>query len=282
VGPALMTANEQGDIYVEDAYQRLVFELAAWTGDFTQVEVGPFIGGLSGANPGNLAVDASNTIYFWDNFLNGNIDGMAYSPPSGQLGPYVTEFGAGESQLPLYTIPPIFDVYADFLVPFYSALGNQTMITSASGKLYVVNGTGPGVFVVDRTQGRMPVQAFNPNPPFYGSTTHSFFLYNVGNQHATFTDPTRTFTETGNGVGAFAFSVPVPQPPTPTPGHPVGVQPCLPGAVIAPGDYCAINVVNTSVQKNGPIVTDTLHFLTDAVNNNSVSFRISGIANPAP
>ena len=134
-------------------------------------------------------------------------EGPAYTPTVNQFGPSAGGLNT-EYQLPLYTIPPIMNESEDFLVPFYSALGNQTMMTSASGKLYVTNGAGPGVFVVDRTQGYMPVQAFNPNPPFYGSTTQSFFLYNVGNQNATFTNATQTFTESGNGVGSFTFSTP--------------------------------------------------------------------------
>jgi hypothetical protein len=168
------------------------------------------------------------------------------------------------------------------VTPFYSAIGNQTMITSANGKLYVVNGAGPGVFVVDRTQGRIPEQAFNPNGPSLFGPTQQFFVYNVGNQNATFTDSTRTFTESGNGVGAFTFSVPPPPPPPPYPGAPIGMQPCLPATVLTPGDYCAINVTNTNRFNSGPVVTDTLHFLTDAVNNNSVSFRISGFGKATP
>jgi hypothetical protein len=281
VSPNLMTADEQGDIYVEDFDGRLLLEVAAWTGDFTSSFVGPEIGGFLGSLPQNLAVDASNTVYFWDSFAANNLDGMAYSPPSGQFGPSLSFYEAGESQLPLYTIPPIYDNDGGFIVPFYSAFGNQTMATSANGKLYVVNGTGPGVFLVDRTQGRIPEQAFNPNEPFVGSATQQVVVYNIGNQNATFTDATRTFTESGNGVGAFAFSVPPPPQPI-FPGGPIGVQPCTPGTVLVPGDYCEIIVTNTNGSKKGPIVTDTLHFLTNAVNNNSVSFQISGVANPAP
>jgi hypothetical protein len=278
VNPTLMTANEQGNIYVLDGFLG-VLELAAWTGDFNRVAVGPGVGLIEGTNPENLAVDASNTVYFWDSFNNVNLDGMAYAPPSGQLGPYLS-FNIGESQLPLYTIPPIYDSNGGgFYVPFYSAWGNQTMATSVSGKLYVVNATGTGVLLVDRTHGSIPSQAFNPAVPFIGGTTQGFYIYNVGNQNATFTDPTRTFTESGNGVGAFTFTTP--QPPPPPPGLPIGVQPCLPGTVIAPGDYCAINATNTNGQ-SGPIVTDTLHFLTNAVNNDAVVFKISGVANPAP
>ena len=280
-GPTLMTADGQGDIYVLDGFQRFVFEVAAWTGNFTQVPVGPEVGGFLGTEPENLAVDASDTVYFWDSFAANNLDGMAYTPPSGQAGPSVSSYEAGESQLPLYTIPPIYDQDGGFIVPFYSAFGNQTMATSASGKLYVVNGTGPGVFLVDRTQGRIPEQAFNPNEPFIGSATQQVVVYNVGNQNATFTDATKMFTESGNGVGAFTFSVPPPPQPI-FPGGPIGVQPCTPGIVLVPGDYCEIIVTNTNGLKNAPIVTDTLHFLTNAVNNNTVSFQISGVANKAP
>jgi hypothetical protein len=281
--PGLMTADNQGNIYVEDT--ALVFEMAAWTGDFTQFFNGPFIGGLLGANPDNLAADASGTLYFWDTFVESNLDGMMYTAPggeSGQIGPALTDYQAIESQLPIYTIPEMVDPNdTDFQVPFVSAFGNQTIVPSASGKLYVVNGVGPGVFLVDRTQGRIPEQAFNPSPPFYNFTTQSFYLYNVGNQNATFTDPTRMFTESGNGVGSFTFTVPT-QPPSSAPPPFTGVQVCMPGAVIPPGDYCAMYVTNTNWANKGPLVTDTLHFLTNAVNNDSVSFQISGVANPAP
>jgi len=43
-----------------------------------------------------------------------------------------------------------------------------------------------------------------------------------------------------------------------------------------------IGVTDTTPFQGGPIVTDTLHFLTDAVNNNSVSFKITGFGSPAP
>jgi hypothetical protein len=281
VDPGLMTADEQGDIYVEDQGERGVFELAAWMGDFTQNVSGLSVGGFLGAGPQNLAADASGTLYFWDSFAAQNYDGMAYVSPSGLPGPFGSDSENGESVLPLYTIPPIYDSSGGYhSVPFYSAFGNQTMATSANGKMYVVNGTGPGVFLVDRTQGRIPEQAFNPfyiNTTF-GTTTQAFFLYNVGNQNATFTDDTKTFTESGNGVGSFTFTV---TPPSPPPyGVVSGVPVCTPGAVIAPGDYCAMFV--THVNGRGPVVTDTLHFLTNAVNNDSVSFKISGFANPAP
>jgi NHL repeat len=278
VYPALMTADDQGNIVVEDQGGRGVFKLAAWTGDFTQVWTGLEVGGFSGTSPENLAADASGTLYFWDSFVAQNFDGMAYVSPSGQFGPYGSDSENGESVLPLYTIPPIYDSNGGYhSVPFYSAFGNQTMATSANGKMYVVNGTGPGVYLVDRTQGRIPEQAFNPYyiSTTFSSTTQAFFLYNVGNQNATFTDPTRMFTESGNGVGSFTFTV--------TPPYPysvVGTPVCMPGAVIAPGDYCAMFV--THVNGKGPVVSDTLHFLTNAVNNNSVLFKISGFANQAP
>jgi hypothetical protein len=270
--PNLITANDQGDIFVVDQSALTTLKMAAWTGDFNQVPIDPVLDeGIVGTSPQNLAVDASNTLYFWDTFFSENNDGMSYSPPGGPS----SNGENGESVLPLYTIPPIYDSNGGYhSVPFYSAFGNQTMATSANGNLYVVNGTGPGVFLVDRTQGRIPEQAFNP---FYinttgGGTTQAFFLYNVGNQDATFTDPMKVFTESGNGVGSFTFSA---QPSSST-----GVAACMPGAVIAPGNYCAIYV--THVNGKGAVVSDTLHFLTNAVNNNSVSFQISGVANSAP
>jgi hypothetical protein len=271
-----MTADDQGNIVVED--EANVWKMAAWTGDFTQLNTGLYVGGYLGTEPQNLAADASGTLYFWDSFAIQNYDGMAYTSPSGLPGPFGSNSNNGESILPLYTIPPIIDGNGGYhSVPFYSAFGNQTMATSANGKLYVVNGTGPGVFLVDWTQGRIPEQAFNP---YYINTTNSgttqaFFLYNVGNQNATFTDPTRMFTESGNGVGSFTFTV-----TPPLPYSFVGTPVCMPGAVIASGDYCAMFV--THVNGTGPVVSDTLHFLTNAVNNNSVSFKISGFGPTAP
>jgi len=41
-------------------------------------------------------------------------------------------------------------------------------------------------------------------------------------------------------------------------------------------------VTNNNAQPNGPIVADALHFLTDAIHNNALSFKISGVANPTP
>jgi hypothetical protein len=275
-----MAADGQGNIFIADGSYRLVFEVAGWTGNFAPnvPDASPIIGGSYGTNPQNLAVDTSGTIYYWDSFINGNFTGPAYSAPSGRpgpSGPYVINNNAGESQLPLYTLPPLVDPNNLNFVPFYAATGNQTLMTSPNGKLYFVNGAGHGVFVVDRTQGNIPWKAFNPNPPYAGGPPTAVYVYNVGNQNATFTDATRAFTESGNGVGAFTFSVP---PPPTTPFSPI---PCQPGTTLPPGDYCVINVTNTNPFRSGPIVTDTLHFLTDAVNNNSVSFRINGIGSPA-
>ena len=133
--------------------------------------------------------------------------------------------------------------------------------------------------MADRTQGNIAPQAFVPNTPAWiFGPTQPILVYNVGNQNVTFTDPTKAFTESGSGIGSFTFSIPTP----PSQTYPFGAAPCVPGAVIIPGDYCAVYVTNNNAQTNGPIVTDTLHFLTDAVNNNAVSFRISGVANPAP
>ena len=277
-GPIEMTANEQGDIYVAEASDQ-VYEMAAWKGDFTQISTGLYLGGLLGAEPQNLAADASGTLYF-ANDVEGTFNDMEYRSPSGLSGPFGSNIESGASGLPLYTIPPIIDGTGGYhSIPFYSASGNQTMATSANGNLYVVNGTGPGVFLVNRAQGRIPAQAFNP---FYitttfGGTTQAFFLYNVGNQNATFTDPTRVFTESGNGVGSFTFTF-TPAPPAAY-GIFTGAPVCTPGAVIAPGDYCAMFV--THVNGPGPVLTDTLHFLTNAVNNNSVSFQISGLGGSA-
>lgn len=197
---------------------------------------------------------------------------MVYTPPTGQVGPW---FGNDEeSELPLYTYPIIVDLSGiGNLFPFFSAFGNQTIEISPNNKIYVVNGNGPGFFVTDRSQGNIPSQAFNPNTPRIGGSTQSFFVYNTGNENLTFTDSTKTFTESGSGVGSFTFTFPQ--------ATSFGVVPCQPGTVVVPGNYCAINVTNANGNK-GTIVSDTLHFLTDAVNNDSAIFRISGVANPAP
>jgi hypothetical protein len=42
------------------------------------------------------------------------------------------------------------------------------------------------------------------------------------------------------------------------------------------------NGAGQSPPVTGPTVTDRLHLLTDAVNNNSVSFKLGGVTDPAP
>ena len=271
MSPGLITADGQGNIYVADEYQRGVFEVATWTGSFT-TQLGtnfPTIGGDGGSDPINFAIDASGTFYFWDNIID-FFYGPAYAPTILQTGPFGGNSENNEWQIPLYSFPIVINLngVGAITLPFISAGGNQTMNTSANGRLYVVNGTGPGVFVVDRTEGYIPAQLFNPNIEFVGGTTQPFYIYNVGNENATFTDPKQTFTESGDGVGSFTYSSPS-----------GGLTPCKPGTVIPPSGYCAINVTNPNGLK-GPIVTDILHFLTNAVNNNSVSFRISGTRTP--
>jgi sugar lactone lactonase YvrE len=277
--PSGASSDGQGNIYITDGGYRNIYKIAGWTGDYTQLPTsGPEISGSQGAGPGDIAVDASGTFYYWDNFLNGNFEGFAYAPPSGQHGAFFIP-GPPESQVPLYTIPFMIDYNGPgSFYAFFIAGGNHTLASSPNTKLYAANGMGSGIFVVDRTQGNIPYQAFvSSEDSWFFGPTQNFFVYNVGNQNMTFTDPTKTFTETGNGVGSFSFSTP---PPSTT--IPRGAMPCVPGAVIAPGDYCQINVTNNNGQIKGPIVTDTLHFLTDAVNNDAVAFRINGVGNPAP
>ena len=266
--PGLMATDRQGNIYVADDDRQLVFVIPASTGNFNQItSTNLTLGGLEGAGPVNLSVDTSGTLYFWDTFVNGNLEGMAYTPPTGQFGPWL---GNGEeSELPLYTYPIIVDDSGvGNLFPFFSAFGNQTIAVSPNNKLYVLNGQGLGFFVTDRSQGNIPSQAFNPNTPVIGGSTQSFFVYNTGNENLTFTDSTKSFTESGSGVGSFTYTFD-------------NSVPCQPGTVVVPGNYCAIYVTNANGTK-GTIVTDTLHFLTDAVNNDSATFKISGVANPAP
>ena len=269
--PGFMTSDGQGNVYIADGGLEVVFEVAGWTGSYTEMYTDfPKLTGYNGANIANLAIDASGTFYYWDSSVD-FFQGPAYTPVVNQFGPSAGGLNT-EYQLPLYTIPPIMNESEDgTILPFFSATGNQTMMTSASGKLYVTNGAGPGVFVIDRTQGYIPAPAFNPNVPFIGNKTQGFYVYNVGNQNATFTSATQTFTESGNGVGSFTFSTPT-----------GGPTPCVPGTVIPPSGYCAIFVTNVNAPGSGPIVTDSLHFLTDALNNNSVSFNISGTGSLAP
>jgi hypothetical protein len=252
-----MTADNDGNIYVGDPAVRLVLRIQVGTGSLTVTDTGPTISGANGQYPRNLAADQSHTVYFWDDDDFGR--GLMYFPPSGQTTPGFPNY------LPLYTVPGIFDPNFGYL-PF---IGSGPMAISPSGKMYIGNGLDPGLLLVDRTLGTIPVEAFDPNfHTFIGGKTQPAYVYNIGNQDAVFIDPAHIFTESGSGVGSFTFGVP-------------SAFPCEPGSVIVPGNYCSFTVTNTNFPGTG-LVTDTLHFLTNAVNPNSAVFQLHGVSIPAP
>jgi sugar lactone lactonase YvrE len=251
--PGMMIADTIGDIYVADDEFHLIYEVPVWTGAYASTgTVGPELGGIEGSNPINLAVDASGTLYFWDNLLS---DGLDYSPPKLLLGALA---------LPYFTVPEY--VYPEGTEPFFAQNPDMGahIATSANGDMFAFDGTLPGLYRINRTLASMPQQVFDPNTLYSGLVGPNAYVYNVGNQNATFTQ-SAAFTESGNGVGTFTFGTA-----------------CRPGTVIAPGDNCAIGIIDANATGKGTIVEDTLHFLTNAVNNNSVSLRIYGFAEPAP
>ena len=261
VGPSAMTIDGEGNIFIKDGYALLLYKIPAATGLYSKFDTGLNIDGPGGAFPDNLAVDASDTLYYWD-----GIDAV--------LG-----FDARATQnygniFPLYTITGIPDNYG--LLPF---VPSGEMISSPSGKMYVVyNGA---LFLIDRTLGSIPRQYFVSNVATSIAPTgnpQDALVFNIGNQNVTFTDPTRAFTESGNGVGSFTFSDSLFSLIT-------DMQECQPGVVLIPGNACSFGVSNGAGQSPsvvGPTVTDIVHLLTDAVNNNSVSFKLSGVAKAAP
>jgi hypothetical protein len=253
VEPSCMAADGVGNIYVADGLSQYMTESLA--GSFTQIKIGPTIGGIDGAFPRNLTVDASGTLYYYDDFA----EGVFYVPPPPGLQPAPITLSGSPDFLPLYTLTGYIFELAH--LPF-SPIGATSMVAAPNGKMYVVQGSD--LFLINRTQGGIPRELFNPQFFPRGGSPQPLYVYNVGNQDAIFTDPTKVFTESGNGVGSFAF----------------GQQSCQPSGVLIPGNYCSIGVSNGA--GTGPTVTDTLQFLTNALNNNSAVFKVSGVANPAP
>ncbi len=262
VSPSAMTTDGEGNIYVLDGDALHTYKIQVEAGLYYQFDTGLQMDGSGGAFPSNLTVDASGTLYWW----NGVGANLEYDPRAALQ--YADLF-------PLYTITGIPDNYG--LLPFEPS---GEMISSPSGKMYVVyNGA---LFLIDRTLGSIPRPYFVP-----GIVTDVFaptgnpqdaLVFNIGNQNVTFTDATRVFTESGNGVGSFTFSASLFSLIT-------DMQECQPGVVIIPGNACSFGVSNGAGQSppvTGPTVTDTLHLLTNAVNNNAVSFKLSGVANPVP
>jgi hypothetical protein len=151
------------------------------------------------------------------------------------------------------------------------AAGEQALITSPSGKMYGRDAERDVWHLIDRTHGLIPKEAFDPNFQWTGGPTQRLYLYNLGNEPLTFTGST-LFIESGNGVGSFAFGAT---------SDPYSPPACIAGATVAPGGVCQIDVTSVNAYRSGPAVTDTLHFLTDAINNAAVSFTISGAGSPA-
>jgi sugar lactone lactonase YvrE len=258
--PGLMIADAIGNIYVEDNAYSVIVEVPVWTGALGAIgQPGPQLGGTEGAAPFNLAVDASGTLYFWDGLL---FEGLAYSPPNA---PVSVGGIPGEVALPYFTVPEYF--YNEGTEPFFAQNPDvgASVATSANGDLYAYNATLPGLYRINRTLASMPTQVFQPNTFYSGLIGPNAYVFNVGNQNATFTNQGSAFTQSGNGVGSFTF-----------------VSGCQSGTMIAPGNNCAIGIVDANATGKGTLVEDTLQFLTNAVNNNSVSLRIYGFANPAP
>jgi sugar lactone lactonase YvrE len=262
--PTDMTIDNNGTLYVEDADYQVIQTVQVVSGTYAASDAGPQISGAEGASPQNLNVDASGTLYYPD--FNDIAQGFDYYPPGLQSGT-MPAWVNGENALPLYTVPGILDIDGPgAYLPFIPG----SVALAPSGKIYVTNGAGPGLFLVNRTEGRVLQQAFNPNFQDIGGSTQPVYVYNIGNQDATFTDSTHAFTESGNGIGSFTFS-------SPTGPYP---YPCAPGVVLPAGNYCYISATQIN-SGSGPTVTDTLHFLTNAANNNTVSFNITGTQVPA-
>ena len=249
--PELITADGEGDLYIEDYLGGTVSEVQTGKGLFDPVVVGPSVGGPNAPTPAQLAVDESGTLYYWDLFSESLLTTTTRS-----LGGVCENFFC---QFPLYTVNGIPNTFGN--LPFYSPMGNQGIATSASGKMYAADGTG--LYLIDRTLGSIPSQAFGSS---LGVGSPTVYIYNIGNQSMRFTDASRIFTQSGNGKGSFTFGS--------------GSPTCRASSEVASGDFCTVGASDANTK--GPIVTDTLHFLTDAVNNNSVSFKIRGVANPAP
>ena len=269
VQPTFTATDHEGNIFVEDGYQQNVYGLYTQNGLYTLSGPGPQIGGLLGALPINLVADTSDTLYYWD--MTDGYQGLAYS--SYVPGPILIS-DVGEYQLPLFTIPGVPNPNTSGpIFPFIVPTGNQTLAISLSGKIYAANGAGPGVFLVDRTLGSTPASAFNATYAaqignYNLGNPQTVYVFNIGNQNLTFTDPTRTFTESGNGIGSFTIA----------PSTLYGSKSCTPGFVILPGGYCALTVTALNPLGPGTLVTDTLQFLTNAPNNNNVRYRITGYA----
>jgi hypothetical protein len=261
--PTAVVSDGVGNIIVQDNGFQIFAEFKVGDGSYAFSTPGPQIGGLEGVENVNLATDLNDTLYFWDDNAFG-FEGLAFSPTTAQ--PLIQQIMPNESFFPLYTVPGIEDASFNWY-PFY---GNRDIAIAPSGKMYFTNGNGNGIWLVNRTLGSIPVQAFNPNFQFSGGTTQVGYAFNIGNAPLTFNNPNQIFTVSGNGGSAITF------PPT------GGGQSCSPGLILQPGYYCFFFASDTNTPGSAPVVTDDLQFQTNAINNNYVTFRVTGVGNPAP
>jgi hypothetical protein len=254
--PMLITSDTQGNIFVEDWHWQQIFEIAAWTGDFTLGgSAGPTIGGLGGASVLSFTVDANGTVYYWDR--SDFNEGLFYAPVNDRPGGNSN----GGVPLPYFTISE-FQTDQGF-EPFYAQFG-ASIVNSPSGKMYAFNGSEPGLYLINRTLASIPQQGFDPNNSAYYFLRPGITVFNIGNQNLSFPSSPQLFTESGNGVGAFTFD-----------------EGSCAGATLLPSTSCGMVVTNVNPVGKGPLVLDTLHFLTNAANDDSVSFRIYGTGKPA-
>jgi len=85
-------------------------------------------------------------------------------------------------------------------------------------------------------------------------------LRNIGNMPLVPTEGTILFTESGNGVGAFN----------------IGADPqvgCQGGTITEVGEFCNLSL--KFVASSPGTFTDTLHFLTNALNNNTAELKLT-------
>ena len=134
--------------------------------------------------------------------------------------------------------------------PFpYDLLQSPTNLTIApSGNLYLLD-TGR-VFLANRALGL---------PQFFDNSARAT-LRNIGNMPLVSTDGNNLFTESGNGVGAFTIM------PTTQFG-------CQTGTIAEAGAFCNLSLSFTRPAPGA--FTDTLHFLTNALNNNTTELKLT-------
>jgi sugar lactone lactonase YvrE len=239
--PTQIATDSYGNVYVADWGTRQVTKILA--GTLTQTSLNVEDSGLTGQNLTNLTVDASGTVYFFDEFV-GNYDpyqgGVVALLPSGIL-----------QDLPI-PIPYPYNLPFDPLNP-------NSMVAAPSGKIYIASGD---IYVLNRRQGLLHFPTPASESPFPVS------VYNIGNQNLVENNPNKLFTETGSGAGSFQFGAPS--------SLNFGQQACTPGIVLMPGDTCAFSATFTP---QGPgSVTDLLHFSTNAVNSGSAIFKLIGVS----